>query len=790
MPRIFVLILSALLSFSSLAFAERKVDVGVLSEAISENRKKVDEFRVIEEAARELNLRVWLFGGTAAGYAHYVKANLDNPNADYDFSRIYRSTQDADLVVDGTPEDAQKLEAKIKEKMSYLQGAKDSFEVRLLKKPRAINGVEREPLLNDPNFSNQNSDSHSLGLIELTKSQEPVVRDLKQWKEQPRAPTFLKDAAQGKLTFYKSPKHKETRFYKEGKNPEIFSAIRALTKAFQYDLEISPDAYKEIEEIVKRFDPQKDLNSQNTSRFNKLGLSMMLHASNLELAASTLDKLGLRKKLIKLSDQRDRNQMGFWLSKEPLRSKPVGQGKGRTLKEIAEELKIPWEEFTLSHETDSLLSYESMTRDRKGAPNVYISRKANQQGESAIHGDGFYTKIGKEGARGTGYTIRFKPDPNAREGEDFTRAGDHIVLKNKAALEVIPESFDMSLSEYFEKISHKDFDHADKALVEFLKRRMGRRLEREQNPEEAQEVFQLIKKKLLSEDTPQRAKERLFQEWFSLPVSTKVLDKGWLEVVLNNKTLAHQFVFYALSKPHWSDRPEIVKALIDNGNVDDSIAYRVLTQEHWKDHPELVEALIDKGTADTFLIRDVLSKPHWKGHPEWVKTIMDRGTQDFYIAEFIFTRPHSKEYPELLKALIEKGTVDGRIASQVLWREHWKDHPEFVKALIDRNHRDYTDIYIAQSVLSQPHWKDHPEFVKALIDKGTVDELVDELLAMPMWKNHPYFKKLLGNKWFTGRPTVKKIREALRAGKENDKQPNASSPTFCSQLLTRLLSFW
>jgi hypothetical protein len=468
----------------------------------------------------------------------------------------------------------------------------------------------------------------------------------------------------------------------------------------------------------------------------------------------------------------------------------VGQGKGRTLKEIAEELKIPWEEFTLSHETDSLLSYESMTRDRKGAPNVYISRKANQQGESAIHGDGFYTKIGKEGARGTGYTIRFKPDPNAREGEDFTRAGDHIVLKNKAALEVIPESFDMSLSEYFEKISHKDFDHADKALVEFLKRRMGRRLEREQNPEEAQEVFQLIKKKLLSEDTPQRAKERLFQEWFSLPVSTKVLDKGWLEVVLNNKTLAHQFVFYALSKPHWSDRPEIVKALIDNGNVDDSIAYRVLTQEHWKDHPELVEALIDKGTADTFLIRDVLSKPHWKGHPEWVKTIMDRGTQDFYIAEFIFTRPHSKEYPELLKALIEKGTVDGRIASQVLWREHWKDHPEFVKALIDRNHRDYTDIYIAQSVLSQPHWKDHPEFVKALIDKGTVDELVDELLAMPMWKNHPYFKKLLGNKWFTGRPTVKKIREALRAGKENDKQPNASSPTFCSQLLTRLLSFW
>jgi len=108
------------------------VDAAKLSSAIAQNRNKVDEFRVIEEAARELNLRVWLFGGTASGYAHYVKANLDNPQADFDFSRIYRSTQDADLVVDGTAEDAERLEAKIKEKMSYLQGVKDSFEVGLL----------------------------------------------------------------------------------------------------------------------------------------------------------------------------------------------------------------------------------------------------------------------------------------------------------------------------------------------------------------------------------------------------------------------------------------------------------------------------------------------------------------------------------------------------------------------------------------------------------------------------------------------------------------------------------
>ena len=381
------------------ASATSPTDATILGAAIASNRSKVEEFRIIQDAAKELGLRVWLFGGTAAGYAHYVKANLNHPDADYEFSRIYRSTQDADLVVDGTVQDAERLEARIKEKMSYLQGLKDSFEVRLLRKPRILNGVEREPLLNDANFSNQNSDSHSLGLIELTESEEPVVRDLKQWDKKPTVPTFLKDAADGKITFYRNPKHTTTRFYQEGRNPEIFSAIRALTKSFQYNVELSEEAVRDIQAIINDFTPQRDINDTNRNRFNKLGLNMMLHASNLELAAETLDRLGLRQKLIALSNPTDRNSMGFWLSKEPLKSKPVGKGKGKTLKQIADSLNIPWDKFTLSHETDSLLSYESMTRDRQGAPNVYISRNKNQQGETAAHGDGFYTRIGREGAQ-------------------------------------------------------------------------------------------------------------------------------------------------------------------------------------------------------------------------------------------------------------------------------------------------------------------------------------------------------------------------------------------------------
>jgi len=48
----------------------------------------------------------------------------------------------------------------------------------------------------------------------------------------------LKDVNEGKLTVYHSPRHSETPRFKSSQNPPIFSVIRALTKAFQYDLKI------------------------------------------------------------------------------------------------------------------------------------------------------------------------------------------------------------------------------------------------------------------------------------------------------------------------------------------------------------------------------------------------------------------------------------------------------------------------------------------------------------------------------------------------------------------------
>ncbi len=84
------------------------------------------------------------------------------------------------------------------------------------------------------------------------------------------------------------------------------------------------------------------------------------------------------------------------------------------------------------------LGYESITRSKKGEPNVFSSRKG-VPGENAIHGGGFYTKVGRSGARDTGFTIRFKLNPDARLGHDFDYVPkeDFVIIKNKRALRVL-----------------------------------------------------------------------------------------------------------------------------------------------------------------------------------------------------------------------------------------------------------------------------------------------------------------------------------------------------------------
>jgi hypothetical protein len=399
---------------------------------------------------------------------------LQKDRFDYDYTNIFRSTQDLDIVIDAAPKVALDFQKIIAEKYPQFLGSKTKWEVRTLRHQMGKVGELgfKEALLNDPDFINQNTDSNSLGMIELTSNKnqnqrlEPIVRDLKSW-DQPQNGVFLNDTLNNQISFFRNNKHFTTSRAKTEENPEILSVIRLLVKAFQYELEFTPVDYDQIKMIINEFEGTKITNNNALRRIHDTAKKLVMHAVNIEYAVKKLEELGLRNKLIAIGNFNEINSDAWWLNRKPLISFPVGSGNGVTAEEL--ELTI------VAHETNNFLAFESITRAHSGEPNVFVSRESTT-GEAAAFGEGFYTRIGKEGARGTGLTVRFKVNPSAREGTDFILKDDYVIFKNKKALTVIQESLNLGINELLKLAeSNEEFqvDHSDLALLEKLKRKMN-----------------------------------------------------------------------------------------------------------------------------------------------------------------------------------------------------------------------------------------------------------------------------------------------------------------------------
>ena len=437
----------------------------------------VPEFQYIRETAQKMGLRVWLFGGTASSFLHYVKwdlartkglMDLQKDRFDFDFTNIFRTTQDLDIVVDATVDVARQFQNTIAQRFPHFLGSKaNKWEVRTLRHRMGTPGQLgfKEALLNDADFNNQNTDSNSVGMVEVTLSKEPVVRDLRHWDQ--TGSVFLEDTLNNRISYFRSDRHFTTSRAKAGENPEILSVLRLLVKAFQYELNFSDSEFRQMKEIVSGFNPENVTNSAALRRMQDTAKKLVIHAVNIEYAINKLDELGLRKKLIAMGNKSEQGNFAWWLNREPLRSRPVGEGRGKTARELSIQV--------VAHETNSFLAYESITRAHSGEPNVLISRQ-NAVGEAAAYGDGFYTRLGKVGARGTGLTIRFTVDPLAREGTDFTSNGEYIVFKNKKALKIIQESLNFGLDDLMrlaETNQEVQVDKSDLGLLEKLKRRLN-----------------------------------------------------------------------------------------------------------------------------------------------------------------------------------------------------------------------------------------------------------------------------------------------------------------------------
>jgi hypothetical protein len=750
------------------------------SRQIAERMERVPEFKFIREEAQRLGVKAYLFGGTAAGFAHYVKWDMQREAGDkrfqpdrfdYDYTNIYRSTQDLDIVVDGPPEAAAALQSSLSSTFPHLQGSKTAWEVRLLRQDMG----DKQALLNNPDFLNQHTDSNSTGMIEISKptSGEPVIRDLRDWNS--KSPYFLRDVIDGKIHYYYSPSHGTTTFAKQGRNPPIISVIRFLTKAFQYELEIRPEDLKQIKSIIDAFQPNGPEMSNSYLRnwlLNKdNGRKLIQNAVNIEYAWDTLEKLSLRKKLIAIENNPGTiGSLAWWMNKEPLRTHTVGvdprtgqTGKGSTARELGLDI--------VAHETNQFLAYESITRAHTGDPNVLISR-GNTAGEAAVHGDGFYTRIGREGARGTGLTIRFHLSPDAREGADFSRASDFVIVHNKSALRVIPESLNFDPVQYFEMLSEgKTVSNSDLGLLEKLKRRTSQSVAR-LSPQDQEKIVSIVRQEI----TKPNPNQLLLQTWFSFPIATRhpeIIEK-LLENGKSDAIIAH----HLLTRPEWKNHPEFVKKLILNYNMSPFwIAQDLLTLPHWKEHPELVETLIDTKQADCTVAQFILSQPEWRSRPDLVAKLLERGSADRQIAEYILTQPEWKSHPEFVEKLIRNNNINENwIVQYLLPLPHWKEHPELIDEFIDSNrahdgnvqyllsqaneaskprliekllNAGTADFYVAQHVLTQPEWKNHPEFVAKIIENQKIglDWIAQYLLPLPHWKEHPELvEKLIDSK--------------------------------------------
>ena len=768
-----------------------QVRVDEVQREISDRLMDVAEFRFIREEAAKLGVRVWLFGGTAAGYAHYVKwdllrkkgdARYQADRFDYDFTNIYRSTQDLDIVVDGSAKQIETLQQILAAKYPHFLGSNSKWELRSLRQSKGHPGQPgyKEALLGDFDFLNQNTDSNSTGMIEVTETApRDVVRDLRDWDS--TRPHFLVDVVEGKITFYHSKKHFETARAKAGNNPEIFSVMRALTKALQFDLAISKEDYAVMKEIVAKADLRNIASGNLSRRFSDIATKMIKNAVNMEEGMATLEDIGLREKLKKVGGLHTQDSVAWWANKEPLKSKPVGRGKGRTARDLGIDV--------VAHETNTFLAYESITRAHTGDPNVLISRNG-VRGEAAAYGDGFYTQMGREGARGTGLTIRFKVRPDAREGHDFTKSGTFVIFQNKAAFRVIPESLNLSLLEYFEFLGAGNINHSDRAILEKFRRRLAR-MKRDVAPGEKKAIVNLVVKKMKEASAQRERLPAIVGEFYDLEFSnehpeilTAMIRGGWvdeavemmrkptwkrdeaqlrellaakdrvralskwasafggdpkkfyvadmIEAVLKDMPQSYDDLVRGLSRLPMSElKREWVEKLVLHPSADTEAHQHLLSRREFNHEVDLIEKILRNSQVNHHaLVQYVLSKPVWRKRSAIVRLALATEARSTAL-EHILIHDDVPAWEELVRSSyhgleLEEGLL--RIFSNPKSVVFAADFEKMIRG-------DRFKVDALTEVLALPHWTAHPELVRLVMMKQHGPHYLSmNVFSQPHWR--------------------------------------------------------
>lgn len=460
------------------------------AKAVRSEQVKVIEFKWIVQKAKELDIDgVYLFGGSASSWAHFVydshvysKNILDQD--DITLADVFRTNQDFDLVLDTDEAKAEQFEALINEQFPYSFGKKSFWEIRLLRRDYKKN----EGLINSREILDQHSDGHSLGIIPLKEKRKTSI-ELSPFDMNGRN-HFLELVYNHQLEFHYHPEtHFQTMRFKQGTNPEIISVIRALIKANQFDLYIDQPTLTLFKRIIHTT-PFEDLYKNNYVRnfFELSAPKLFQNAQDIEKSWNLLEELGLRKKLIAMSSLQQIDSLAHWMNREPLRSYELSQIGTKASERFKSTAPI-----MLAHETSSFDNYDNILKSNSEFPSLFISR-TKSIGEEAKHGEGLYTKLGTIGGRGTGLAIYLELNPEAREGVDFEVIdGDIILIKNRKAIKISQYNFNsLSFDEYLDLVKAEAlssfFNEGQKAK---LRHRFSRQIKTSPN-----QFYEMIKAQL------------------------------------------------------------------------------------------------------------------------------------------------------------------------------------------------------------------------------------------------------------------------------------------------------
>jgi hypothetical protein len=381
---------------------------------------------------------------------------------------------------------------------------------------------------------------------------------------------------------------------------------------------------------------------------------------------------------------------------------------------------------------------------------VFISRTDGTVGESAAYGPGFYTRKGRVGGRGTGVTIRFTVNPEARQGSDFQIYDDYVIFTNKKALKVIPESIEYPPVEYFQKLAAGlEFDFNDKGQVEKFTRRIRNQLQH-LSKEDFLQITNLVRQELSKSEIH----VNLFYEWFKLPGSAKY----------------PHFMLDFLSRT-----PDL--------DVDFELAKTVFPDQHWSRHPKLLLRLIRRANVEKSsilpIITDVLSKDHWLNLPEAPELISEAvlkslqtnsslkeqlGTEQYYAALVkIFSSRAITEHPDVLFQYIRNLILNPSwIVSYLVSTDAWKHNDQIVRELLRHpGNKSFTDRKKLELIKSREpssaaeleyfYWETAPETdeMRSLIqEKLSAGLQTEPVLAKSLSRTGRFAELLVANESF------------------------------------------